>query len=92
MTAQEYAQRCQAHLQMLETEVEDEQLFNVGYIIPQVSLLEEYWHQHGVDESAEVFFNSLKQTVEDAEEQDQVAEQDRIVNHQILDQLGGLLA
>lgn len=92
MNADQFAKHCLGQLQELEKSVPDQQLFNVGYIIPQLELLHAHWQQQSIEDTAEVFFDSLLQMIDNASDQDGLDADDRQMNEQILAQLKTCLA
>ncbi len=64
-------------LQQLEKRVEDHDLFNLGYIIPQIYLLENHWLEHDFDGSEHDFFGDLEDLLEHSMNQDSLGKDDR---------------
>lgn len=76
MIVHESAQIILDFLHGLEKEIDEEFLFNVAYIIPQVTLLEIYWHDQKIDDTFEVFVESLKELLEQSAQADKLSERD----------------
>jgi len=83
----DFAQACVQKLHSLESQVSEEMLFNVGYVIPFVELLEQYWLEHDIHDGPVDFLECLGQMVADAMGQDQMSHRDQELTQQVLDQL-----
>ncbi|AJQ93605.1 hypothetical protein [Gynuella sunshinyii] len=79
-----HTEHCLNRLLELEQQVEESRLFNVGYIIPQVTLLENQWRDEGRSGDLQNFLADLKQMVNAHGRQDNLDDQDLTVNAEIL--------
>ena len=79
-----YSEHCLNRLLELEQQVEESRLFNVGYIIPQVTLLESQWQTANKSGNLADFLLDLQQMVVDHGRQDGLDNQDLQANDEIL--------
>ncbi|WP_428242531.1 hypothetical protein [Gynuella sp.] len=79
-----HTEYCLKRLLELEQQVEENRLFNVGYIIPQVTLLENQWRDEERSGNLQNFLTDLKQMVDTHGRQDNLDDEDLTVNAEIL--------